>query len=81
MWDYVFLPQSNNAIRVAVNQLIKSILFLSIRDTWDVGDSTHLYVRYIAQIYGQPQSQKEIIGFQSILTKHFKKPREPITFR
>ena len=57
------------------NQLIKSILFLLIRDTWDVERSTQSYVRYIAKMCGiltatkSNRNQRFPVIFDRILQK------------
>jgi len=40
------------SLGVTVDQLVKAIFFLLIRDTWDVKRLTQLYVRDTVQMYG-----------------------------
>jgi len=46
------LLQGNNVIRLTIEQLINSILFLLVWHTWDIEQSTQLYVKDIGQMYG-----------------------------
>jgi len=50
-WNYLFLPQGDNIIRILVDQLFRSIPILPIQDTQDVERATQIYIRDKVQTY------------------------------
>jgi len=77
-----FSVQGANVMWVTINQLIKSIWFLPIRDAWDVGRSPQLYVRDIVQLHWISIDivSNEMRDFKPISGKYFTKPLKPIKF-